>query len=243
MGVVKEFFDQFSRVTDILNLGRLIFYTAAGALIVFPAFMTGRLLIEPSTSISGQMAGAGAALAKGPVQAVLFLASMVVGFLIATAGFPVVLDGLSDEIRRQMAQEAVGSASYSFPRNYPLLRSKSDDDYAAWLISEYYRYVEIATYIPLGAIGGLVLAALYLLLFLLKDSARPGAAGLTSAHLAFLVVLTTLALIRYWLWPEVWAKRVVVPTIRTYLSAKKNLIDGVNDERARAAQRAASKPV
>ena len=36
--------------------------------------------------------------------------------------------------------------STSFTYNYPLLRQKKDEDYATWLISEYFRYVEIATY-------------------------------------------------------------------------------------------------
>ncbi len=241
MGVVKEIFDQFGKVTDILNLGRLIFYTVAGALVVLPAYMIGRLITQPAASLSAQMASGADTLAQASTAGVVFLASIVVGFLIATAGFPIVLEGLSDEIRRQMAQET-GTNKYSFPRNYPLLRHKTDDDYAAWLISEYYRYVEIATYIPLGAIVGLALTGLYVLIALLQSTTGPGAAGVTGSHVAFLAILVALVLIRYWLWPEVWAKRVVVPTIRTYLSAKKNLIDGVNDDRERTRNQQPGKP-
>jgi hypothetical protein len=241
MGFVKELFEGLDKATDILNLGRLIFYTAAGALVVLPTYMIGWLLTQPPAALATQLTAAMNALTKGSALGIICFASIVAGFLIAAAGFPLVLESMSGEIRRQMALEAAGVNEYSFPRNYPLMRNKGDHDYAAWLVSEYYRYVEIATYIPLGFIAGLGLSGVCLAIALLQDGARPGNAGLTATHGGLLVIVAALVLIRYWLWPEVWAKRVVVPTIRTYLSTKRNLIDGIRSEKERAGQHQADK--
>jgi hypothetical protein len=225
MGGIKEFFDGLSKATDILNLGRLIFYTTAGALVVLPTYMIAAQMFELRLVTNIDLASWHAAG--------LFLCSMVVGFLVATVAFPLVLDEVSRDVRREMAADGVTpDDTYSFPRNYPMLRGKPGDDYAAWLISEYYRYVEIAAYIPLGAIAGLVLTEVYLLVVLVQQSIRHGHPGITMTHLLFAAILGALVMIRYWLWPQVWAKRVVAPTIRTYLSAKRNLIDGVKGQQA-----------
>src|SRR5438445_679567 len=82
---------------------------------------------------------------------------------------------------RKIKQEPANVNSY--PYNYPLLRQKKDEDYAMWLISEYYRFVEIATYIPLGGIIGLILLALYMFVFLFWNPARPDVVGLTTVHI------------------------------------------------------------
>lgn len=220
MGGIQQFFDGLSKATDILNLGRLIFYTAAGALVVLPACLIGTLFLneENLRTVSESLW-----TAVG-----LLVTSMVVGFLIAAAAFPLVIDDLSADVRREMTGQAEADEAHSFPRNYPVLRGKGGvEDYAAWLISEYYRYVEIAAYIPLGGIIGLVLVDIYVLLVLLRESTQRAHAGLTVNHVLFAMIFVALIVIRYWLWPEVWAKRVIAPTIRTYLRAKQQLIDGV----------------
>lgn len=225
---VKELFDQLKgSFTDILNVGRIIFYPFAGFLTIVPFYMIVRLLLDeqPSRLLSTQMLKNLHNITNTTltVTFTLFMSSLVVGFLLATVGFPMLIDGLGPDISMDVEGEPL--AMNSFPYNYPLLRNKKDkdEDYAGWLISEYYRYVEIVTYIPLGGYIGLVLIEVYVFVFLL----RAGSAGLTAAHTIFLIILGTLVLIKYYVWPEIWVKRILIPVLRTYLRAKRNLINGL----------------
>lgn len=222
---MKEFFDQIKgSITDILNVGRLIFYPFAGILIVFPLYMIVRLLLaEPCETLSAQILIDLRHITNSSWSAasILFASSVVVGFLLATTGFSMVLEELGADVNKNVEQELLSMSSLSY--NYPLLRQNKDEDYAGWLISEYYRYVEIAAYIPLGGIIGLVLLEAYVFLFLLRVSL----VGFTGAHTTFLVILGALVLIKYYVWPEIWVKQVLKSVIRTYLRAKRDLIDGV----------------
>lgn len=220
---MKELFDQIKSITDTLNVGRLIFYPFAGVLIVYPLSMLIQLLVTgPCRPLFAQMyqdlnaSGAGLGIV---------LSSIVVGFLVATVGFSAVLEDVVAKVKEEIKQESANENSFSY--NYPLLRQKKEEDYATWLISEYYRFVEIATYIPLGGISGFVLLELYMFAFLFLDPARRTVAGLTTVHVILVILLGVLILIKYYVWPEVWVKRVLIPVMRTYLRAKKDLIDGV----------------
>ena len=94
-------------------------------------------------------------------------------------------------------------------------------------MGEYYRYVEIVTLVPLGAILGLGVMTVYVAAFLVRDLARTTSPGFTVAHAAFLGLMATLAIIRVYVWPKVWMKEVVIPTLLAYQTAKRNLLDGV----------------
>jgi uncharacterized membrane protein len=107
------------------------------------------------------------------------------------------------------------------------LSAAASEDYAAWVVGEYYRYVEIATFIPLGAIAGVIAMILGLAIFLIRDMANTKSAGFTTVHGALLVLAILLAVVTSYVWSEIWMKRVVEPCIRTYLVAKRNLIAGV----------------
>lgn len=241
MSAIKEFFDQFGKLTDILNVGRLIFYTTAGAAVVVPAYLIVRLLIEPPAPLTMHISKASAALAAGWTPWVVAFASVVVGFMIAAVAFPVI-DTVITQIRGEASSESSGGTEDSIARNYPLLRNNHPtEDYVAWVISEYWRYVEIVTYIPLGAIAGLVLTEVYVLLAILWDASREPAA-VTGAHVFFGGGLVALAVIRYSLWPDVWLPRVVVPTIRTYLTARRDLIAGVKEQKRKSGSGDAAKP-
>lgn len=227
--MLKDLFDQLKgSFTDILNVGRIIFYPFAGVLIVLPLYMIVRLLLgEPSHLLSTQMYEdlKKITTASWSVTFTLFASSLVVGFLLATVGSSMVLGGLSTDVNTEVEREPLARDSFSY--NYPFLRNLAKEDYAGWLISEYYRYVEIATYIPLGGIIGLALIEVYVFVFLLWDFARLGSAGLTAAHTMFLIILGALVLIKYYLWPEIWVKQVLIPVMRTYLRARRNLINGL----------------
>jgi len=155
----------------------------------------------------------------------LVATSLIMGFLIAIIGFSTVL---VDLVQRLPSEVLVpfGPENTSFTYNYPLLRKNKNEDYATWLISEYYRYIEIATYIPLGAIIGLALLDVYVFLFLVKDFASP-VSGLTEAHFVFLLLFVAWVAVAVWFWPEIWLKRVVAPAVQSYIDSKRKLIAGV----------------
>ena len=225
--MMKDFFDQIKSVTDILNVGRLIFYPFAGALVVVPLYLILRLaLVDPAPTLSAQLLidARHVTMTSWSVTWILIGSSMIIGFLIATIGFSM----LSDLASRMPAEvlTPLSPESTSFTYNYPLLRQNEAEDYATWLISEYYRYIEIATYIPLGGIIGLGLVGVYVLVFLLKDFAGPRA-GFTEAHAAFLFIFVVWMVVALWFWPEVWLKRVVAPIVQTYVDSKRKIIAGV----------------
>lgn len=230
---MKELFDQFKSLTDIFNAGRLVFYPMAGALIVLPAYLLIRIaLVTPAPTLHAQVVGDLRSL--GAIEHVGWLvvfASTVVGFLTAVVGFRVLERATAETVRDVTAQLPARATSYNF--NYPLLRQKKDEDYATWLMSEYFRYVEIATYIPLGALTGLVLITLYVCVFVIRRFAAEGPVPATSDLAVLVLLVAGVIFIRVYFWPEVWVKRVIVPTHGTFLKAKCNLIDGIKSvERA-----------
>jgi hypothetical protein len=225
---MKDFFDQIKSITDILNIGRLIFYPFAGALAVVPLYMIVRLvLVDPAPTLMAQLLidSRHVTTTSWSVTLVLMGASMIVGFMIATVAFSTVLADLIQRLPPEI-WTPISPESTSFTYNYPLLRQNESEDYATWLISEFYRYVEIATYIPLGGIIGLALFEVYVFLFLVKDFAGP-TSGFTEAHTIFLLVFVALIVVAVWFWPEVWLKRVVIPTMQGYLDSKRKIIAGV----------------
>jgi hypothetical protein len=156
----------------------------------------------------------------------MFWASVVMGFLLANVGF-VILIVVDKEVKKPEPL----SEKYSFTYRYPLMKNKSDEDYAAWLIQEYYRFIEIAMYVPLGAIVGLALIEIYIFIFFLYDFARPGSAGLTAAHMMFLFTLGVLVSVKYYLWPKIWKTYVLVPLLSQYHGAKRDVINGIFEEK------------
>lgn len=82
----------------------------------------------------------------------------------------------------------------------------------------------------LGGILGLVFIEAYVVIFLLWDLALPSPAGVTGAHTMFLIILSVLILIKYYIWPELWVKRVLRPVLRTYFTARRNLIRGLHEK-------------
>jgi hypothetical protein len=43
-----------------------------------------------------------------------------------------------------------------------------------------------------------------------------------------LLILGLLVLIKYYVWPEIWVKRVVIPVVRTYAAGKRDVINGLH---------------
>jgi hypothetical protein len=227
--MLKELLEQLGKMADILNVGRLIFYTFAGVLIVVPLHMNGRLLAEPKPDQSVFIQMACDFNVSGLLSVNIVVLSLVVGFVVAPAAFGIVIERLGKDLREEIEQVPINENS-SFSYNYPLL--KKEQDYAAWLISEYYRYVEIATFIPLGFVIGLLLIGFYVFIYLMKDFTRTGVGGFTEAHGAFLGIIGILLIIKVYVWPTIWEERVVKPAMRAYLLAKRNVIKSLHVKQA-----------
>ena len=234
MPVITQLKELFSSWTDVLNLGRLIFYPFAGAVIVIPLSMLYRLLVDPSPELEfwSQLSRNSTHLTQpsGAELALLFIGSIVAGFLVAIVGYAMVISPIGSEAMEDIKkQQRDPIEEYSIAYYYPWLSDvePKQKDYLSWLISEYYRFVEIATFIPLSMIIGLGIVETYVFSFLCIDFARPGIAGFTAAHRAFLGLLVLSAFIWFYAWPQVWAPRVIKPVIRSYLVAKRELIQGI----------------
>lgn len=231
----KQIFAELSKATDIFNLGRFVFYTAAGVLVVLPLNMILSLLSTlPDNLATGlflQLSNDfGGTLAESRAWILLFC-SIIIGFVIAAAGFTIVIQ---DEKVSQWANEKLAETlkradpAKSFSFNYPKLRNdNANADYSAWLVTEYYRYLEIVVFIPIGAILGVTVITLYVSVFIIKQTAVSAGAGFTEAHLSFILLLSLLLLIKYYLWPEFWLKRVVAPVLAAYRGARTRLIEGL----------------
>lgn len=236
MNWVGQLFTGVDKMTDILNLGRLVFYTAAGALAYAPLWLLIYLLRAPQIHGQSYFRHLDVAIGKlgeaGSGYSFWFI-SMVLGFLIAGAAFVKVIAPLSVKVKMQLDHEEINK--HGFPYNYPMLvqgtgKSEKTDakDYASWFIAEYFRYVEIVTYIPVGLLLGVSLMALHSGLFLML---RLDAGGITEGHVVFMVINLVAATLWLYIWPEVWKPRVILPVLKASESAKRALVQAVLDRK------------
>ena len=152
MGITNVFeslTDSLDKITDILNVGRLIFYTAAGFCAILPAAMSMRLLAhDPDPVYWGQFLADLVCCAR---HREVWAASLIFGFVIANLANMIVISRFTQPPPSKHPESEKDSYSYAFPRLYSggvPPKDGSGKDYAAWLISEYYRFVEIAVFIP-----------------------------------------------------------------------------------------------
>jgi hypothetical protein len=245
MSAVKQAFDALSNLTDIFNLGRLVFYTAAGALLVYPAVaaisvlsgpeLGGRPFDEFVSAFEAQVAGTNVALVA---------ASIVVGFLISAVGFTRVLGTASTTAKAKAEASPVDRRSYPF--RYPQLKgTAAGGDYDSWLIHEYFRFVEIVTYVPLGLLGGLASVTLYAAAYVVFWSAAGHGTAFAAPHLALISWAALFAFAAYGVWPRFWIPRVVEPVLEAYHRTKLAVVTALDERKpapAAAAAAAAEKP-
>jgi hypothetical protein len=107
--------------------------------------------------------------------------------------------------------------------------AKDTKDYAAWLISEYYRYLEIAVFIPYGILLSLPIYSLYSLVYLIRTVRHSEALVLNAGHVAF--ALWTLVAVLAWkvVWPDFWVPRVAEPLYKGWVVARRSAIAGLKD--------------
>jgi hypothetical protein len=227
----KAAVDSLDKVTDILNVGRLIFYTAAGFCGLLPAAMTVRLLGKFDSAAdtwywSQFFKDLDACAKSGPV----WLAALIFGFVIANVAASIVMNQFPSAPPHEISKE---SYAYSYPRLFsggiPKQGAAASKDYAAWLISEYYRYLEIAVYIPFGILISLPVYSLYSLTYLILKSSQTSAFVINGAHVAF--ALWTLASVVVWttVWPDFWVPRIAVPLYHDWVNARRAAIHGLQD--------------
>jgi hypothetical protein len=220
----KALFDGLDKITDILNIGRLIFYTSAGLLLLLPIAMSLRLLAgDPLGPYWQQFLSD--LKACGHNYGVWF-GALVLGFVISAVANALVMN---------FASVPVGPIhdtyfDYQYPRLYSGgMRPKdgTSKDYAAWLISEYYRYVEIVIFIPYAILLSLPVYSFYSLVYLIRTSGQPEGFVLHASHYAF--ALWTLAGVTsaVFVWPKFWFPRVAQPTYEGWVKSRREAIAGL----------------
>jgi hypothetical protein len=220
---IQQIFSGVDKLTDILNVGRLLFYTAAGSMVVIPAEAVFRAVRagaggRPIAELVNQIGT--------PFATPCVILSTVVGFIIAGLGFAAVIDPLNDVTKRKASEAPISDRSYPF--RYPQLRNHKDEDYSAWLIQEYFRFVEIVVYIPLGLLLGLGLTTAYIGIYMLTWALSGRASSFGCIHRDFLVAALLSSFYAFFVWPRLWLPRVVGPMVQAYHRAKLALIDGVD---------------
>jgi hypothetical protein len=221
----KSFSDGLDKLTDILNVGRLVFYTAAGFCLSLPLAMTLRLLAQPRPAqYWTQFLADATACARHPG---LWAFALVLGFLVASVAFALV--DFAEPARRSPETDGY---NYQYPRLFSggMPDKTSAKDYAAWLISEYYRYYEITVYIPYAIRLSLPIYAAYTLIFLLRSGAAAAPAGglsLGAGHVALGLWALVAGLVWHYLWFDFWLPKVAHPIYDAWVVARREAIAGL----------------
>jgi hypothetical protein len=205
--IVTSLLNGVDKITDILNVGRLIFYTSAGFCAILPAAMVVRLLGQgPSGNYWRQFTSDLVVCAR---RGEVWAAALVLGFVIANLAYAAVFKKLARPTQKDPDPQG-------FAYQYPSLSAggatpKTEHDLAAWWVSEYYRYAEIAVYIPYGLLLSLPLYTLYSLVYLILKSNPSEPFSIGPAHYAF--ALWALIAVIGWgmVWPWYWIPKVVTP--------------------------------
>jgi hypothetical protein len=224
----KSATDSLDKITDILNVGRLLFYTAAGFLAILPAAMILRLLgheLDPGPGYWSQFLVDFLHCAN---HSAIWIAALVFGFVIAILANSLVLGRFT---RPAPSVPEKDSYSYSYPRLFSAgvhgTASAGAKDYASWLVSEYFRYVEIAVFIPYSIVLSLPLYGLYSFIYVIRTAYQVH--GVNAGHVAF--ALWTLGSVVAWkvIWPDFWLPKVAEPIYQDWIIARRSAIAGLKD--------------
>lgn len=225
---MTAFLGWLKELVGLLNTARFIFYGAAGTLVWVPFSMVLHQTVEgpSSAGFRAQLAGDFGAAVDNTL--LLVSAAVVIGFLLATACCALIIKPIGERLERRGAELAVRPDS--FARNYAELRNEDGENYASWLINEYYRFLEVAVLMPAGALVGLALLCLYALVCVL--GAEPAEPGTTDAYLALAILLLALAAF-YATWRLWWLPRVVESAIANWRKTKRAVKEGVAEFKAK----------
>lgn len=237
---IKQLFSSSAKAFDVFNLGRLFFYTAAGSLALIPVVMILRLITLESVPITftdslrkvvNLNIFVGDAGSEGNTALIAFLVtSVLVGFLIANVGFIVVISPLEKKLDRRLREELSDFSereNYSIGYNYPRLKNNLEgEDYDSWLSTEYFRFVEIIVYIPIGFIIGMIFSAIYVFIYLgislFNENISPDQTLYSSTILSVLVI--SIVILQKGVWSIWWYPKIVKETMFAYLFTQAALI-------------------
>ena len=204
------------KFTDILNTGRFIFYSVAGFPVAFTLGLIAFALVNPSLGLSDTVLSYLGVITGSAWVAILFLsASTVAGFIVAPLGYALIILPVRRKLRTDRRLYPDGDdENYSVARNYTFL---SDKGRLTFLISEYFRFVEIVVYIPLGFwIGGILISVFILSKAIIANSEQ---LFLSFGATSLLIILMFLG------YDLFWRDVVIERSARAYERAKKGIID------------------
>ncbi len=227
---INSIFNNVDKFLDILNIGRLIFYTAAGFLAIYPIYMILNLLtLSEDKPGNFFMSFAKVSQSINEHSFILVYASLVAGFLIASVGYTVIIDRLDKSVKDELMNFEPSEDGFSY--NYKSLRNNEEEDYKAWLISESFRYVEIVIYVPMGFIIGLIFLAGYTVIYpFYMGIERLSMTDIGNVVGFLLFISTVISLLLFYVWPNFWRPSVAKKTLRTYQVSKKSLIKRLQDD-------------
>ncbi len=222
---MDTFLSFLEKLIDQVNLGRAIIYTGAGLLFVLPIFMVFEALFCP---------GSGACLGQKVINDLkvpfkrldlLLIASYVFGLLVVTGSYPII-DAIQ---RRYRPDEGTNAKVMGTKEREPLnvnyhfkaLARKGDTatrEPLGWLITEYFRFIEAATYLPVGILGFFAIFSFYF-------AAQIPSYGIEAFIYGCVSMLLFLCL--YLFYCCFWLRKVVAPAVRVFQNAKYSLISGL----------------
>jgi hypothetical protein len=232
----KELLEILSKIPDILNVGRLVFYSAAGFFAFYPVVMIYRTLAKKELMPFFEHLMETAPIGNAVDYVLIYLGSLIVGFLIASVGFAAVIYPNSVKVKFQL--DSLGEYTNSYPFIYPrLCNDESKKGYDDWLITEFYRYVEIVTYIPMGLLLGIVFLIVYTIIYLFRYSVVKPFTGSAEGYVFLIFLSVLLGFLWFFAWKEFWMPKVIEPTIYFHSKAKFLLIHGLEDYQKRCAEK------
>lgn len=225
----KSLFDSLDKTADILNVGRLIFYTSAGFCALLPVAMLMRMLAQGQPAPFWQQFKCDMRSSAWHVE--VWVAALVFGFVIAAYCFVTVIQRLEAAVEEQPNEHTY---AFHYARLFsggvgPKELTDKDyrKDYASWLISEYFRYIEIVVFIPFGILLSLPIYAVYALVYIIRTVPTATVLTFGAPHMAF--ALWTLLSVIGWaiFWPEYWIPHVVQEVKASWERARRDAINGL----------------
>ena len=209
---MEKAWDILNKLLDNFNLGRACIYTTSGLLFLLPLAMTVEMLVsKPKTGLGEEFIQDISAIFN--IQAYILLLSYIFGFSIVSAMYPLI-----KKVNKEFKQQNENEDYHNINRHFSRLANIGNREPLGWLISEYFRFVEAAVYLPISLVFFLILMSFYFLAGIPKY-------GLIAFCCA--TVFLGLFLLSVFLFRFFWKPKVIVPTVQYFLEAKRNLIDGL----------------